>query len=137
MAFLGCDPSKTRATRNDFIEWVDTYLLPNSELKCTAIDLYAARCGVVHSYSASSDLSESGRARTINYAYGNKTQEELQIRLDKSSSARTTVAVHVDKLFQALRAGVERFKNALEKDPSKASVVARRAEETFLRVVGL
>ena len=35
--------------RTDFEQWVDTYLLPDSGLNCSSSDLYAARCGLVHS----------------------------------------------------------------------------------------
>lgn len=38
---------KNEATREDFKRWCDRYLLSKNELPCSAIDLYAARCGVV------------------------------------------------------------------------------------------
>ena len=60
--------SEHRKVQDRFTEWVDKYLLPNSSLKCTALDLYGARCGLVHSYSSDSDLSRSGKVTPIGYA---------------------------------------------------------------------
>ena len=34
---------------SDFVKWVNTYLLPDSGLQCTAEDIWAARCGLLHS----------------------------------------------------------------------------------------
>jgi hypothetical protein len=58
-----------RAGRHAFIKWVDKYVVPDSTLGCTALDLYAARCGLVHGFSATSDLSAAGKARRIVYAW--------------------------------------------------------------------
>src|SRR5437764_14091045 len=46
-----------------FTEWVDRYLLPRTTLKVTALELYAARCAVLHTMTARSDLSDAGKAR--------------------------------------------------------------------------
>jgi len=43
MAWLNRDEEHEDVTRSDFILWVETFLLPDSGLSCTAIDLYAAR----------------------------------------------------------------------------------------------
>ena len=44
--------------RNDFIDWVDQYLKadPASDYQYEGIDLYAARCAVLHSYGSTADL---------------------------------------------------------------------------------
>ena len=65
MAALGRPRDKDEATRSDFIEWCDSFMLNGSELSCTAIDLYAARCGIVHTYTMNSRLSKQGKAKEI------------------------------------------------------------------------
>src|SRR4051794_28031934 len=37
-----------------FTNWVNKYLLPSEKLTCTAIDLYGARCGIVHGLTSES-----------------------------------------------------------------------------------
>jgi hypothetical protein len=46
--------------RTKFVWWVETYLLPRTPLKVTALDLYAARCGVLHTLTGTSDGSLTG-----------------------------------------------------------------------------
>lgn len=70
VASLNRPPSKDEGTRQDFKDWVNQYLLPNSSLSCSADDLYAARCGLVHSYIAEARLTRSGNAKQIFYAWG-------------------------------------------------------------------
>jgi hypothetical protein len=52
-----------------FKRWVETYLLPQTSWKCTAVDLYGARCAVVHTFTPDSDLSKRGAAKVIYYAH--------------------------------------------------------------------
>jgi hypothetical protein len=44
-AWLSCKQDKH--TRKEFIEWVDKWVLPLNKLRCTATDLYSARCGIL------------------------------------------------------------------------------------------
>src|ERR1700730_17509716 len=55
-------PVATVDTNNSiFKDWVNTYMLPNSKLKCNADDIYAARCGLLHTLSLSSRDSRLGK----------------------------------------------------------------------------
>ena len=67
MAWLDRDENHKDVRRSDFIKWVETYLLPNYRFSCTALDLYAARCAIIHSYSSESSLSRNGEANMIFY----------------------------------------------------------------------
>src|SRR4051812_2144145 len=70
-AWLSNDDPTARVGKR-FMAWVDQYLLKAKPLPCTSADLYAARCGVVHTLTADSDLSDQGKARRICYAWGSK-----------------------------------------------------------------
>src|SRR5687768_2470405 len=59
----------TRATRKEFLAWVTAYLLPEIGGGLTALDLYGARCGVVHTYGPTSDLSKNGEAKLLIYKW--------------------------------------------------------------------
>lgn len=67
LAALTRESRDTSATRNEFQEWVRTYLLPQMNCGLTALDIYGARCGVVHTYAPTSDLSRTGQAKVIVY----------------------------------------------------------------------
>jgi hypothetical protein len=45
------DSSEDYATRTSFMKWVDAYLLQAKPLQCTALELYAARCGLLHTFT--------------------------------------------------------------------------------------
>ena len=41
-----------KSTRSSFIKWVDEYLLKAHSFPCTSLELYAARCGILHTLTA-------------------------------------------------------------------------------------
>jgi len=92
VAWLNRSVLKERGNKKDFIRWVDDYLLPNTNIKCRAIDLYAARCAIVHSYSSSSKLSKDGEAKEIYYSWGKANIKSLQNDIDKRSK-KNVVAI--------------------------------------------
>lgn len=52
-----------------YVKWCDTYMFKGKPLDCTSLELYAARCGVVHETSVESTLSAKGKARQVIYAW--------------------------------------------------------------------
>src|SRR5437016_5607270 len=75
MASLESQPSE--GTKAAFVRWVDKYFLKAQPLPCNATELYAARCGILHTFTAESDLSRQGKARMLIYAWGNAAVEDL------------------------------------------------------------
>lgn len=126
MAWLERDETHPDVQRDDFIRWVETYLLPDSQLLCTAIELYAARCSLLHSYSAESRLSREGRASQIFYAWGSAEERDLQKLIDFEGS-RDAKAVQVEKLFDALKTGIEQFLSSTR----HPEIVQSRAKKFF------
>jgi hypothetical protein len=130
MAWLNRPKSLPDVTRDDFIAWVDKFLLPNMELPCSAIELYAARCGIVHSYSPETKLVREGRARPIYYAHGDADVRSLQVLLDRYKAERgEVIALHLTHLFKAFVSGVGKFMDYLEENSEEAELVNERAEK--------
>lgn len=129
MAWLNRPKSHENVEPDDFIEWADRYLLPGTRLTCSALDLYGARCGLIHSYIAESRRSRRGEAKMIFYAWGTGRAEELQRKLDRSDIP--AVAMHVEVLFDAFCTGIECFKQSLADDPERANLVYQRASKFF------
>ena len=118
----GDDPS----SRKRFTDWVSKYVLSGSSLKCTAIDLYAARCGLVHAYSPVSDLAVAGKARPLGYAYKPRRVEDLEELVSKSAKLnyQTTgqaddplafIPVQFEQLFDSVRSGITMFFESLKR----------------------
>jgi hypothetical protein len=54
---------KLDTDREDFISWADRYLtLSGPEYTLRGVDLYAARCGLLHGYTAQAKLIRQGKA---------------------------------------------------------------------------
>jgi hypothetical protein len=44
-----------------FVRWVSDNMSKTKPLSCTPLELYAARCGILHTFTADSDLSRKGK----------------------------------------------------------------------------
>ena len=128
-ASLGRPEQKKAADRNDYIDWCNRYL-PLATLGCDAIDLYAARCGVVHAYGMGSSLSEAGKAVEIIYSWGTANPEDLRRILAQLKVPEKRV-LHIETLATAFSNGLAVFLKELESDAEKRKMVVRRAGKFF------
>jgi hypothetical protein len=125
VASLECQLSD--GTKASFVRWVERYLLPAKPMGCTALELYSARCAILHTYTADSDLSKRGQARKVYYAWGTASSGSLQEsarRLDKTD----VVALHVDDIRDAFCSGTAAWLSEVVKDP-----IRRRKVEAVSR----
>jgi hypothetical protein len=113
------------STRSTFTNWVDRYLLKNASLPCTAFDVYGARCGILHSFSAESNLSKEGKAREVVYAWGDAKAEDLA--LAAKALGRNDCAVHIRDLIDAFRAGLANYLEEVMHDPNRQQKIEARA----------
>jgi len=69
MAFLSMPLGKQKVRGPDFKNWVEKYMKtdPEQPYQYDKEDLYGARCGIVHTYGAESDLSRANQCRKIVY----------------------------------------------------------------------
>jgi hypothetical protein len=125
------DSDSAFATRRSFIDWTEKYLLRAKALQCSALDLYAARCGLLHTLTPDSQLSAEGKARRICYAWGKGKAQDLQRMINLSNKQSTYVAVHVAELYEAWRLGLIDFTEKLQGDPVGKSKVLAKANQFF------
>jgi len=125
------DSTEAFSTRADFIRWVDKYLLKSRQLKCTAIDLYAARCGLLHTFTPDSQLSSMVKARVIYYAWGKAKAEDMQRSIDLKNKSNDLVALHVNELYQAWLSGLVLWGEDLDKDSDRSANVLVKVEKFF------
>lgn len=74
MSYLTMAAGKARVTRDDFVGWSEHYLRFRDEttkrtLTLPGLELYAARCALLHTYGTEADLHKEGKvARQVGYA---------------------------------------------------------------------
>lgn len=64
---IDSDLSNKKATSHTFQEWVKKYITRDPKLNIEPIDLWGARCGVLHTHTSKSDLSRRSKAKEIQY----------------------------------------------------------------------
>jgi hypothetical protein len=121
VAKMGSVPSE--GTRAYFVRWVTKYILNKGQFEATALDLYAARCGIVHAFSPDSDLYRDGKARRISYAWGSADSKKLSASI--AALSYDLVSVHLNELVHAFNIGVADFLTDLSNLPEER----RRAEQ--------
>ncbi|MHA1525929.1 MAG: hypothetical protein ACTSQD_02765 [Promethearchaeota archaeon] len=126
MASLDRETSHDYVLRCDFLAWVDTYILPYSTQRYNSIDLYAARCSLIHSYSAESRLSNNEEAAKLYYAQGPKKKKDLQEMIDRTKEPNTK-AIDSNELIGDTKKGIERF--LIKKGNNK--LILKRAGKLF------
>lgn len=125
MALLACPLGQTSQTRSDFIAWVDRYLKadPTSEYQYEGIDLYAARCAVLHSYGSVSDLHRGQKPpRTFGYVDNGPHRHSVADRF---------VLISVASLAHDFSSAAMEFLSGLQSDPDLKARVDSRMPSLF------
>jgi hypothetical protein len=68
MAFLNMPPQQTDVTCDDFVQWAERYIHFPCQEQLSGLDLYGARCSVLHTHGIKSRLSRQGKCRMVGYA---------------------------------------------------------------------
>jgi len=109
-----------------FKAWVDRYMLPNSKLTCSSEDIWAARCGILHTLSVSSKDSRRGVATELFYTYTSGEADKLQAIAD--SQGRNLVIVSMPSYREAFYKGICQFLEAIKTDPDLHASVTHHFE---------
>lgn len=88
--------------------WVNTWMLNRYFLPCSAEELYAARCGLLHTLTPDSDLSDFKGVRRIAYAWGTAKSYDLQESIE-ILERDDIVAIHIEDLLESFRNGFADF----------------------------
>jgi hypothetical protein len=115
-----------RATRSEFLAWVDQYLLPELKGELTSLDFYGARCGVVHTYGAASDLSRDGHAKLLVYKWRHGHRPDDPVLAER---ARTAIVVEIESLVEGLERAVTRFEARIAENSELRDRVERNVAD--------
>jgi len=108
---LNAPAQQSMATGASFKEWVKKYVLTYPGLEFNDVDLWAARCAVLHTFTSTSDLSSSGKARQLQYYTGDKSAPHIQhfISFTKNHDGGNHLPVHYGDLAEAVFGGMKAF----------------------------
>ena len=124
MAFLNMPEGQMDVGRADFVDWIETYMTFRSKHAITGLELYGARCGMVHKYGVQSKLSREGKVRLVGYV--DSSQDEIMIDETGHSSL---VLVSIRGLARAFSEAVQCFFDESWQDEGKREIITRRLRE--------
>jgi len=136
LAWAGSAKQKQSVRRN-FESWVSRWLLPELSAKVpalTATDLYAARCGVLHSLTSKSDLSAAGVAKEMAYAWGTADALLLNSAIASTAYSNKLVTLHYNELHTSLTGAIAKFMKSTDSDSALLARLEEAAGKHYVSV---
>ncbi|MGL0785735.1 hypothetical protein [Xanthomonas translucens] len=122
-----------KSAKNRFVHWAATYLMPSLSSEFSALDLYAARCSILHGLSWESNLSQTRQTKHLIYAMGKNTDTAPE--LSKAFfSDRTVACLHVEKFISSLRTSFSDFYEQVKGDPIMTARLRRAQGKIFGKI---
>lgn len=148
MASWICAENPDGSIQDYFVAWVEKFIFPIERFGCSALDLWAARCAIIHTMSPSSRLSRAGKVRQIIYVNRGGDRDVLEgleaIRNAKdlheardrkggrsAADISRNVVLDVDSLAAAIQAGVASMLSDAESDSSLNARINERASNVL------
>lgn len=126
MANLTMPAGKDKATRADFVAWAEKYLRfrdagKNATLTLPGIEIWAARCAIVHTYSTEADLHKKGEVKR-QIGYGDEFLPEVATKAD----VEHLVMLSIRGLVDAFSRGIVATLQDLKGDEARRQLFAER-----------
>ena len=126
---------ENKKSKQAFLDWVTTWMINGHEIDCKAIDIYAARCGLLHRQTSESDLSLKNEAKEFYYVHGLKPIEPLQHALSNLETTRDKVIpIRIEVLVSSFRQGMADCMAEIRKDVDWDKSFRDRADKYFVTV---
>ena len=122
MAYLAMPADQSRQTPQAFIAWVDTYLKADASQPYAycGVDVYAARCGLLHAFSPEADLHRRDPAiRVFGYHDGGE-------HVFNPAKAPNLVLIGTASLLNDIVTAIEGFLTACQEDAALRARVETR-----------
>jgi len=109
MASLIKPEGQKKVTGDDFQGWVEKYMEADQDqsYQYQGIDLWGARCGLVHRYSPHSDISERGECKIFQYHDGGNHKYD-------SSISENVIMISAPRLIRDFYEAMDMFLKDLE-----------------------
>jgi hypothetical protein len=128
---MGYIVSEEKASGTRFKYFIDEFMsdaLPND---ITSVDLWGARCALLHTGTPESDLSKKGNARQILYSSGSAPIEILNQVICASEKPDKYIGISFEELLDAFICGIEEVYKIINKDTSFASMCLTKMETHY------
>ncbi len=126
LGLLNAPAGTTDASRSTFIDWCERYVLPRLSTTDvttpTPMDLYAARCGVLHTSTGESKLEREGDVRKLWYTFRGRAAVNSVLNTPKP-----LLLVEVERLVGAFEEGSRAFVADLSEDKDRFAIAEGRA----------
>jgi hypothetical protein len=129
MAYLNMPAGQEDVIKSDFVAWADRYITFPCHEQLTGLDLYGARCAMLHSFGAISKLSREGKCRLLSYM----DKSIPEVRYDPSVS-KELVLVSVPAMAEAFYQGLDKFLVDLFANPEKAKIAEERLRNFMQKI---
>ena len=114
---LDAPPQQSTSTGDSFKKWVVKYVLKDPSLEFNEIDLWGARCSMLHTFTSESNLSKEGKARELIYFKSdNANSIETQKIRSFSNQATNHLAVDYSVLLDSFMKGLRCFVPDLDRE---------------------
>lgn len=128
MGLLNAAPTQTEATGQTFKDWVRKYIITQPDVEFNEIDLWGARCGVLHTFTSQSKLSNEGKAKQIQYYSGPKDSEVAKafVTATKQIDDGAHIPVHIEDTYLAFLRAIQEFAVDLAENCAKDAAYEAR-----------
>ena len=113
--------SELRNVKDRFVNWINEYM-HFQDWPEAGMELYGARCGILHTYGPFSDLSDAGRVRPIGYTTGTGVAV---------MQSEVLVLINIEELAFKFFHGIAKYIGVLLVEPTKRANAATRLEKMF------
>lgn len=121
---------KVSGVRERFTSLCDSYILSGGKFDCDALELYAARCSVLHTFGWESNLSKAGKARSVFYSFGTDDPKLAQAALELTNPGKF-VALRPDDLLAKMKATVAKIAEEAAADEELAARLSLAAGKQY------
>ena len=125
MSFLSMPEGQNEHHGEDFVKWVEKYMKFSDGSSYSGIDIWSARCGMIHYIGSDTKLTKNGKAHKISYAMGNEKFVKRDFK-DKN-----TLLLGVEQLIKAFNKGVMDCITELLADDRKAKIAELRLNKLY------
>lgn len=125
MASLTMPDGQKEVRGRDFISWVETYMRSGSQqYQYCGIDLWGARCGLLHRYSPNSRHSDAGQCKKLVYS----TRHD---HLYNSAQENNIVVISANLIVTDFFGAMSNFLKDILSNPEVKARVDKRFKEFF------
>ena len=127
LAYLSMSLDRNNTTKKDFIDWVNTYLKshPDQPYKYRGIDVYAARCAVLHTWGAEAQIHRQDLSVVMfGYSDGGRHFHSPEV-------SKRLVIIGVPSFINDVVIGIEEFLAAAMDDEGLRARLDLRVNSVF------